>query len=1280
MAAPISPRVRGVKTDGMETRLPNMGRERDVRPLSEKIVAALHQKNVAVMVMSVITVLTFVLPSMALYSIIVGALFTWWALTRPETSPCKIPIQEHTLDKNEPHPATNVPTMGKGIFFIGNDISSHKEVWVTNDDCRQHFLVMGTTGAGKAIKMSEKVHTPDGWRLASDIKVGDYITTPFNSEKTRVSGVFPQGKRKIWAVKFSDGRISEVDGEHLWEVYHTENGVGYKNVFTTKEIQQFQSRYNHVFSIIVPDPIEKPHALLTVPTQTMGNLCKYDNKEIPEQYLNGSIQQRWEVLQGVLKDCSSWDASKKVIRISCNSLNIVDSLKELVWGLGGIIEDLEFSLNAFSASIRLKDPSKAFTDESILGEIGSYYGAGLFNKIDSVEETFKEEECVCFKVEHERELFIIGDYIVTHNTELLLSFSSNALSWGSGFLYVDGKADRSLYAKILVMCRRWGRDDDLLVLNFMTGDNSVVDEGGNGTINTNTMNPFANGSPDALVQLVVSLMGGGGGDNQMWVDRAQAMFTGMMYALVWLRDAKGVALGVGDIRDHLQLGKLTTLINKEVYPDMPERIVKSLKAYFSSLSGWNWDVDIKKNLANGDVTKQHGFLEMQFTKIFSSLVDVYSNIFNTSYGEIDVYDVVLNRRILVVMLPALEKAPAELASLGKIIVASLKGMMGSVLGSNLEGDWDSLVENRPTSSPSPFIVIFDEVGYYTVSGMAVMAAQGRSLGFSLVYASQDLNSLKRNEEKESESIIGNTNLKMLMRTEDKQTQELGINAGGKEAKITIDGYNAEDGNWDATQTAKANMEDVINGTDLKGQGAGYLHFIYKDTVIRARSFYADAPSSLDLHKVKLRPNHFIIVERGDASETDGLKRNPQLLSTLSSPTLPQDMDELVEYEAELFKDDHDKKASTFIGWNILEAIKETRKRREPFSLRFTKIVGIIDKMVAELNKVESDMFQQILTGSIATHNELSQDDVENNVRAINSDGGFFDEDADFSEDYSDDEDIHSPNIIVDGEEYAGDDIEGASEDELNETAKRISDPESAEDDDDETGGMISNILKNKVDDDPMETMDALGREAEMSSKYYQKKESGKNKEAVEAIQEMFTEDEDMDNVDDIVISSPDMSEHDDEEEDFDNDVIDDSEDEIIDDEEGHADEIDEDEEEREKEIEKYEKEHLAKKKEHQKEEEKDILDDDEDEEDSSKEEDEEGRDALEDMITEHEEEEREFKDMSESEEDKEEPKVEEKKEEKKAEKKKPSKSSKKKDDDGSGEGGDDDDLFSMSGL
>ena len=49
-------------------------------------------------------------------------------------------------------------------------------------------------------------------------------------------------------------------------------------------------------------------------------------------------------------------------------------------------------------------------------------------------------------------------------------------------------------------------------------------------------------------------------------------------------------------------------------------------------------------------------------------------------------DVVLNRRILVVNLPALENSDDTLAALGKIVVASLRGMMAQILGARLEGD------------------------------------------------------------------------------------------------------------------------------------------------------------------------------------------------------------------------------------------------------------------------------------------------------------------------------------------------------------------------------------------------------------------------------------------------------------------------------------------------------------------------------------------------------------------------------------------------------------------
>ncbi|MGI4794304.1 MAG: hypothetical protein ACRYG8_09535, partial [Janthinobacterium lividum] len=49
----------------------------------------------------------------------------------------------------------------------------------------------------------------------------------------------------------------------------------------------------------------------------------------------------------------------------------------------------------------------------------------------------------------------------------ILSMLTNALTHGSGFVLVDGKADNRLYGDVLALARRLGREDDVLALNFL---------------------------------------------------------------------------------------------------------------------------------------------------------------------------------------------------------------------------------------------------------------------------------------------------------------------------------------------------------------------------------------------------------------------------------------------------------------------------------------------------------------------------------------------------------------------------------------------------------------------------------------------------------------------------------------------------------------------------------------------------------------------------------------------------------------------------------------------
>jgi intracellular multiplication protein IcmO len=589
---------------------------RDTSTAGKKLLRWLKLPINLATVLLVLAIVSFVFAGVADLCLVTAGLLTWFGLTRSETAPLKLPVQAKLLDLHEPHPATGKPMMANGIFFIGNELRTGKEVWLTNSDCRQHFLVLGTTGAGK--------------------------------------------------------------------------------------------------------------------------------------------------------------------------------------------------------------------------------------------------------------------------TEALLGFAANAIAWGSGFLFCDGKGDVALFAKVYALCARFNRLDDLLVLNYMTGNKDLGASGGK--LRSNTLNPFATGSSDTLTQMVVGLMDDAGGDGAMWKGRATAMFTGVMRALTSLRDNQVVDLNVSEIRDHLNLKKIIDLADVNKYPDMPQPIRKSIRSYLSSLPGFQEDKGYKQSQTTLD---QHGYLEMQFTKILGSLADVYGHIFHTPYGEIDMADVVLNRRILVIMLPALEKSGDEIANLGKIVVATLKGMMGGTLGSEIEGTWDAVVENRPTNSPSPFIVILDEVGYYMVDGMDLMSAQARSLGFALFFAGQDINAMKRLNEKVFGSVQGNTNTKIIMRTEDPETADLAVKAGGKAFRAQLGTYEGESREFQG-RAYKDNMQaglqevDRINPLDLKAQGEGEMHVIHKEYVIRVKSFYANPEGSVDVKKLSLRTNHFITVEKPDADDIAKDQRMPEIVARLVS--------------------------------------------------------------------------------------------------------------------------------------------------------------------------------------------------------------------------------------------------------------------------------------------------------------------------------------------------------------------------------------------------------------
>jgi len=453
-------------------------------------------------------------------------------------------------------------------------------------------------------------------------------------------------------------------------------------------------------------------------------------------------------------------------------------------------------------------------------------------------------------------------------TVALTSLAFNALVQGSGFLYVDGKGDNSLFANIFSMTRYMGREDDLLLINFMTGARDVI--GAQEKRLSNTMNPFCNGSSSMLTQLVVSLMDSGGqnSDGDMWKGRAIVFVEALMKVLVYMRDKGKILLDANTIRNYFELPRLEAIAMDKMFirdkqepaslADTPDLVLEPITNYLINLPGYDRS---KKGKQASTVLEQHGFITMQLTKVFGSLADTYGHIIRTNLAEVDLKDVVLNRRILVVLLPALEKSPDELSNLGKVIIASLKAMMAAGLGESVEGTYKEVITRKPTNANTPFMCILDEYGYYAVKGFAVVPAQARSLGFSVIFAGQDLPAFQKASKEEALSIGANTNIKICMKLEDPlDTWDFFSKTAGESYVTKVDSFqtNAQSilNNYMDSRSASSEKRARIDLLDLKEQREGEAHIFFKSKIVRARMFYAN-PQPVE----RMRMNHFLKVEK-----------------------------------------------------------------------------------------------------------------------------------------------------------------------------------------------------------------------------------------------------------------------------------------------------------------------------------------------------------------------------------------------------------------------------------
>lgn len=414
-------------------------------------------------------------------------------------------------------------------------------------------------------------------------------------------------------------------------------------------------------------------------------------------------------------------------------------------------------------------------------------------------------------------------------TEFIYVMILNQLIQDSGFIFVDAKGDISAQKRICQLLRRFGREDDLLTITYAVGDRDFMEAQIDRP--TNTFNIMSTTSAGMLIELLAGMLDDGGSGGDLWQGRAIAYIAALTRPLTYLRDKKEFDLSPSKFMEYMELAEIERLCYENDYKHANlDQVLKPLKGYLITLPGYNSE---KRGKQETTTLEQFGYITMQLTRSLNDLSYNYGHIFGAETGEIDITDVVLNRRCLTVLLPSLERSPATLNMLGKLIIGSIKQMMAGSLGSRLEGLTRVTVDSRPTTARNAFRIILDEVGYMMVTGMSVIPAQARSLNISMVFAAQTYSDIKRGSPEEAEAIWGNTNFKFIGRITDGDNGDTftkAKGASGETEQTYIDGYHQKENfmgdlSYMGSTVARRERRSRLDYDDIAGQQDGQFTLI-----------------------------------------------------------------------------------------------------------------------------------------------------------------------------------------------------------------------------------------------------------------------------------------------------------------------------------------------------------------------------------------------------------------------------------------------------------------------
>ena len=281
------------------------------------------------------------------------------------------------------------------------------------------YINSASSGSGKRVANTTPIPTPSGWKTVGDIKPGDIIFGK-NGQPTKVLEIFPSSEPvQIHRITLKDGRYIDCCNEHLWTYYRK---LGEKSELTaitgnTQEMMDYvalngiqDKKGEYRLALPMNEPVHYPKKELYPSPYEMGALLGDDSfrtsesKLIPQDYLQGSIEQRWELLRGLMDTDGHIDKEKGRVSITTVSARMKDGLVELIRSLG-MVATVREDKREGKYAVEYANTSNRTERRDVI-------------PIVDIRPLDEYTHMTCFTVDAEDALFQVGEFVVTHNTRV----------------------------------------------------------------------------------------------------------------------------------------------------------------------------------------------------------------------------------------------------------------------------------------------------------------------------------------------------------------------------------------------------------------------------------------------------------------------------------------------------------------------------------------------------------------------------------------------------------------------------------------------------------------------------------------------------------------------------------------------------------------------------------------------------------------------------------------------------------------------------------------------